>query len=290
MPRYKHFLLTRFNLKVEAWKTTKNFQEVRTNEWLKERFKLFEKYCLPSVLNQSINDFTWYIFFDIDTSIFYRNKIEKLIEKYTYIKVLYIDGLKKLPYELKKHIKAQVNLKSIDYIMTTRMDNDDIIHKDFISSIQNVFQPIDKTVIDVRKGYQLSIENKKREVRDYTHPFNAFISVIENVENFNTILSRMHYEWMDTKSVIIINEELWIELVHHGNKLNSTLRLLKKKDTFLCKDFSLSIEDIKLENKYSIYISNILLSCQKYIIKVLKKNNYIESKARKIKGLFYGSQ
>ncbi len=52
MKKFQRYIITRFNLKVEAWTTTKNDQKVRTEDWLKHRFELFEKYCLPSVVNQ----------------------------------------------------------------------------------------------------------------------------------------------------------------------------------------------------------------------------------------------
>ena len=59
---YKHFLITRFNLKKKGWETTKNNEKIQTEEWLRHRFELFEAYCLPSVINQSNQDFIWYVF------------------------------------------------------------------------------------------------------------------------------------------------------------------------------------------------------------------------------------
>ena len=49
----KHYLLTRFNLTFKEWKTSKNGELVLTDKWLKNRFELFENYCLPSVKNQT---------------------------------------------------------------------------------------------------------------------------------------------------------------------------------------------------------------------------------------------
>lgn len=47
----QHFILTRFNLLL--WDKAKDDRKVRTIKWLEHRFSLFERYCLPSVKNQT---------------------------------------------------------------------------------------------------------------------------------------------------------------------------------------------------------------------------------------------
>jgi hypothetical protein len=42
-------------------------EEVWNDEWLEDRFYLFGKYCLPSVLNQANKNFFGLFFFDIST-------------------------------------------------------------------------------------------------------------------------------------------------------------------------------------------------------------------------------
>jgi hypothetical protein len=75
---FKHFLLTRFNLRVEDWATTKNGDQVLNDAWLMDRFRLFESYCLPSVKNQSNQDFTWFVFFDKNTPDKFKCKLGQL--------------------------------------------------------------------------------------------------------------------------------------------------------------------------------------------------------------------
>jgi len=57
------FLLTRFNV------------AKCDEDWLDIRLKLFEKFCVPSVLNQVYKDFTWLIFFDPRTPFRYVDRI-----------------------------------------------------------------------------------------------------------------------------------------------------------------------------------------------------------------------
>lgn len=61
----QHFILTRFNLLI--FNKNKEGKKVRTIKWLEHRFMLFEKYCLPSVKNQTCQDFQWIVLFDSST-------------------------------------------------------------------------------------------------------------------------------------------------------------------------------------------------------------------------------
>jgi hypothetical protein len=287
LSEYQHFLITRFNVKVDGWKTTKNSEEVRTEAWLKNRFYLFERYCLPSVMNQTRQSFLWYIVLDSDTPMVYQEKMLQLIESYANIELIFIDNLKQLNGVLRKTIKQKLETLPVEYIITTRLDNDDLIHKNFIKSIQQKFQPSTRRVVDIREGYQLSIENKKSQIRLYRHPFNAFITLIEHRSDFRTIFSGSHYGWREVKPLSIIEERLWIELVHDQNKVNQRLDRVKKEYDFAYEDFSLEKEMIVLESRYRIFVSNRILSLQLLMIKFLKSNRYMEAFARKIKGYMF---
>lgn len=284
MHSYKHFLITRFNLKVEAWKTTKNAEEVRTEEWLKNRFELFETYCLPSVVNQSNQDFEWYVFFDVDTPEYYRKKVDDIAATYKNFKPLYIDGLEALVGSVTQEIGKDTHVE--EFIITTRLDNDDIIHKDFIETIQESFVPVHNTVIDLREGYQVSIDKNKTEIREYAHPFNAFISVIERSEEFKTILSQMHYDWAKSNNIVVFDKKrVWIELVHQKNKMNATIHSIPKIYELEYEAFCLKKSDFNLENTIAIFVSNMILDTRKSFVLLLKSNKQLENFARKIKGL-----
>ena len=71
----QHFILTRFNLRI--WRQDKHGSAVRTREWLEHRFGLFEKYCLPSIANQTCKDFEWVVLFDDKTPDEFRNRISE---------------------------------------------------------------------------------------------------------------------------------------------------------------------------------------------------------------------
>ena len=69
----QHFLLTRFNILL--WRQDKEGKKVRTTKWLEHRFTLFEKYCLPSIKNQTCQDFEWIVLFDSMTPDSFKERI-----------------------------------------------------------------------------------------------------------------------------------------------------------------------------------------------------------------------
>lgn len=286
MNNFKHFLITRFNLKVAEWNTTRNAEEVRTEEWLEHRFGLFDRYCLPSVINQGSQNFMWFVFFDHDTPEKFRKRVDDIADAYSNFRPLFIDGLNELVDAVTRVIANENRTDRRPYIITTRLDNDDIIHRDFISSIQHAFKPVPGSVIDIRKGYQLSIENDNAEVRRYSNPFNPFISLIERRSDCKTVMSKMHVDWVESSEVIVIDDRrLWIELVHQHNKINTAHVSVKKIADFNYGDFSLNKEDLRIESRYSIYYSNALIVKQHllvFLVKQLKRNRQIENFARKV--------
>lgn len=285
----KHFIATRFNLKKSDWKKSKSGHSVLTNEWLEHRFNLFENYCFPSVINQSNQNFTWCVFFDVDTPQNFKDRIIALTANTSNVIPLFIDGMDELYISFKKFICENIT-NSDSYIITTRIDNDDIIHIDFVSTIQSLFQPSDLAVIDLKKGYQVSIDVAKPEVRLYTHPFNAFISVIENVKSFDTVFSRMHYGWKTENNIISYKRKrLWMELSHQENFVNHRRIGLKKAYQYNKMKFILpaaieiNILDVLLTNlKIDIneiikylrakvrFISKIPYRARRYFLKMIK--------------------
>jgi hypothetical protein len=271
----KHFIATRFNLKTSDWKKSKSGNLVLTNEWLEHRFNLFENYCLPSVKNQSNHNFIWCVFFDIDTPQNFKDRIVALTANTPNIIPLFIDGMINLNVSFKNFIQENITHND-SYIITTRIDNDDVVHKDFVNTIQFLFQPSELTVIDLTKGYQVSIDVAKPEVRLYTHPFNAFISVIENVKSFETVFSRTHYGWKTENNTILYKRKrLWMELSHQENYVNHRQIGLKKAYHYnkvkfiLPTDIEINILDV-LQTNLKIYI--------KESVKYLKTKAYFVSK------------
>lgn len=272
----KHFIGTRFNLKVSDWKTNKSGNNVLTEAWLKDRFNLFETYCFPSIKNQSNQNFIWFVFFDVDTPEYYKAKIDKLHKDFSNFKPVFIDGIDELTNVFRYNILKHVD-DSDKFVVTTRIDNDDIIHKDFVGTIQALYIPKHLTVIDLQKGYQVSIDVDTPEVRNYIHPFNAFISVVEDLEAMKTIYSREHYGWKVEEHVVVFKKEyLWVELSHNENYVNHRQVKLKKAYKFNGVDFALSEANAFNINFKDTLVTNLEIEKNRFFNLVKQKLQFFK--------------
>ena len=248
---FKHFLATRFNIRIGGWDTTKNGETLLDDSWMDNRFGLFENYCLPSVINQSNQNFIWCIYFDLHTPEVYKLRIKSLTESYPNIRIFFIDSIGELKPHLINFIKSSEH-DNCDYVITSRLDTDDLLHRDYINVVQQLFELSHITVIDVRSGFKINIEDGNCEIRNYTQSFNPFISLIEEREGAETVFNEMHHEWFNAKKVIVYNKmRLWIELVHQKNWLNAANSNLEYSLRFNETDFGIHNEfAIKKDLKY----------------------------------------
>ncbi|WP_136668381.1 glycosyltransferase [Flavobacterium sp. H122] len=213
---FKHLLITRFNLRNPKWDFTKNNESLLNDEWMHSRMQLFKNFCLPSVCAQSTDNFQWLIYFDTTTSEIFKEEISKLVQEKNNIKVFFIDGMNAFYPSIKEYIK---NITT-PFLITSRIDNDDCIHKDFIKTIQQNFNQQNFQAIDIIKGYSLQIEPEiilgKKE-----HIFNPFISLIEKNDNPKTVWLSDHNMWKKENRITrITDKRLWMSIIHQKNKVN----------------------------------------------------------------------
>lgn len=215
---FHHYLITRFNLRNPKWDVTKNNETLLTDAWMDDRMWLFENFCFPSVTAQATQNFTWLIYLDNTTKDSYKNRIETLTRDIPNIEFFYIDGMPAFYPEIKKYITE----KSADqpYLITSRIDNDDCIHKDFIVEVQKRFKSQQYQAIDIIKGYSLQIKPNfmlgKKE-----HIFNPFISLIEKNDDPKTVWFNDHNLWKkETRIAQITDKRLWMSIIHEKNKVN----------------------------------------------------------------------
>jgi hypothetical protein len=215
---FYHFLITRFNLKNPDWDVTKNNELLLDDNWMDERLELFSNYCFPSVVNQTNKNFKWLLFFDTSTSEKYRKKIDQIIHNHPQIIPFYINGMPNFQEAILHYIEENASDKK--FLITSRIDNDDCIHKDFINEIQKQFNEQDFLAIDTINGYTLQVEPSfilgKKE-----HIFNPFISLIERNHNPKTVWHYVHNMWKKEPRLIHLSEKrLWLSIIHGKNKVN----------------------------------------------------------------------
>jgi Putative rhamnosyl transferase len=216
MAKFEHLILTKFNTK-----SFENSQKGCDPEWLAVRFKLFDEFCYPSVFAQVNQNFKWLVYFDEGTPAVFKEKIEKYTEWKNFIPI-FVDSV--LPYgefpEKIRRITSQYIANDCDYLITTWLDNDDIIHVDYINMVQDHFNAQDSETINFLLGYQLCDGKLYLDIELANH----FISLVEkyNPESFHTVLSRPHKQLYEVASSVkkIVSKPCWIEVVHDGNYKN----------------------------------------------------------------------
>lgn len=119
----KHLVLTRLNVP-RSW-----FQP--DESWLRRRVELFKKYCLPSLLAQTVQDFELLLFLGNDSPKWFVQEFDGICQKYNNIKWFYTAGHNDMC-----NVVASYTLPDERPLLTTYFDSDDIVAEDFIKGIQ----------------------------------------------------------------------------------------------------------------------------------------------------------
>lgn len=226
---YRHFILTRFNLAL--WSKDKNNRDTRTAEWLEQRFQLFETFCLPSVSNQSEKGFKWIVLFGSDTPDSYREKIDQYAAQCKMFVPYFISPLKgRFFASIFKNIVASLSEEG-DTIVTTYLDNDDALHKDYAKEVKRLSaQAEDKTFISFVYGLQYFTRWGIATRVKYSN--NHFISLVEKHrgdEGIRTVFgygSRIYvgkHEGTHTLYVDDPRQPKWAEIIHDTNMGNDIM-------------------------------------------------------------------
>ena len=233
MMKFKHIIITQFNLKNIGVGSTLNPTE--WIEWNEYRFQFFEKYTLPSLLNQSVDNYTWVLFFDKDTPASCKHYITKW-EKESNIEVAFYDGVDDFNENYTKLILELS--KDYEWIITSRIDNDDAFHYKSIEAIQNNFIERDKVLIYLASGYVFDIKTKL--LSHYYYFKSPFMSIIEKNDknNFLGVYRYIHTKWPNSKfsiykmilrklglkskgtTIFLVDYPYWVQYIH--NNLQNT--------------------------------------------------------------------
>lgn len=244
---FTHYIITRYNIPIKGWEKSKDRNYI-DNSWMEHRFSIFRNYCFASVRNQDNQNFTWLIFLDINTSEKHKEQLQQLMQYHSNYKLIYVKHYRHFLKKLKEVIEFQTKTA---YIISSRLDNDDSIRKDFVNSIQENFNYEKKCILDFPHGYTLEIEPLKRFAYRQLH-LNPFISLIEERESAETVMRYFrHRGWKrsDARIKTIKGKRVWMQIIHHKNLLNTFKGMHLCNKTEVIEDFGIEIRhDIKHPN------------------------------------------
>jgi len=236
---YIHFLITRFNLK-STWSEDKNGIETNTEAWLENRYHLYQKYCFSSVKNQKTKNFTWLVYFDSDTPNKYKEINNSMKSNFSNFVPVYKSSYNEFLDDIGKDLKEYINerRKIPTHVITTRLDNDDALHRDSVDAIQSCFNNQHLGIIDIIKGYGYRISNRKILTKR-NYKLNPFISLVEELGDaleIKTVYNRPHTEWTDVNYTPYTKKRLWMQIIHEKNIVNKLwgepILNVEEKDAF----------------------------------------------------------
>jgi len=206
-----HVILTRFNL------PSPDYEERVRNKprWLEERFEVFQRYCLPCVAQQSSKNFKWIIYFDPASPAWAKEVIQNYERQGLFYPRFRTEVHRN---DLLSDIRQLFPVRSAR-LLTTSLDNDDMIAKDFVHRLQAyaVRDTSGRVALNFPRGYAYA------EGRFYQHfdKSNAFASMLEPWDAAITIWCDWHIRLASHATLIQIdNLPAWAQVIHARNVSN----------------------------------------------------------------------
>ena len=283
------FVLTRFNLcfNLSHFKHSKFGIPTHTQKWLEERFDLFDKYCFPSLLDQTDKGYIWICMFDINTPFQFYKKIKTYRELLPCFLPLFMTteeamnlGELLIPV-IKRNHTSDTNL------ITIRLDNDDALNIHYVKRIKSIAQQFKSVnhVISFKYGAQY-YPNKNLAFRiPYTdnHFLTLFVSNKEKCKVFHVLQFDHSVKEKYPYPLYVINNKkdvMWLEVIHNnnvGNEIKMTMNQIPiGKENYLYEWFNVKQALVGDWKSYIFFLVPRLLrfaflKCKK---KISRKNHY----------------
>jgi hypothetical protein len=272
---FQHFLITSFNVDFNL----KPREQILNFEYLEKRFKIFENLCYPSVVSQLNKNFQWLCFFDRETPELFREKIVEFARWKNFVPI-FTDPVIGNHNIFQEAIQNYV-VDDTNFIITTNLDNDDAIGKNFIQIIQNNFNEQEFEFINFPFGYMLRQDGLF--LREFLS--SPFLSLIERAENPITCCAIVHQDLFKLSNQgvplrQIITHPTWIQLIHDSNVINhldvnAVIQNPKRlSDNFVVGDLVKDYLKLSYSDSFFKFYKNFIL-----------KNKYNRSWQRKIRNI-----
>lgn len=285
---FQHFIIIRFSTIFKN--NVKHFRSARSQKFdlfsqtrLTERFFFFQNICLPSILSQTCQNFQCIIIIDVRLPSIWKQRLEDLIthgkwgtphtcERSGNI-ILHewnIDDQIERTDFLSRYIKSETEV-----LITTRLDDDDALHQDFVKLVQENIDPkLTFQIISPTNGAFLLLDRNKKKIRCHhicTKSPSSGLTLCTDLQHHKlTIYFHNHskIEEFYTNPLIRMNDQivqnstmkfttfgqgrcLWYRSVHSGNDSCTVRNYLLQKGIILV--------DLKAETDSGISINQSTL-------------------------------
>ena len=217
---FDHVILTRFSVR---------FAEAPPpdEDWLYYRWSFFCDALAASAARQTVRDFHWLVFFDIDTPEWLRKEIDTLSPGLFAPRFVssWSSGVAR---------QAVAEIATSPYLITTRIDSDDAIAVQFVEDVQSCFEHQASLYVNLLCGVQVE---RTGEVYRYDEPFGPFISYIEkrvDSELPRTVFFNLrHHASRSLADVLnVVGPPRWMQIIHGTNIANGVRGLRARPEPF----------------------------------------------------------
>lgn len=240
--RQQHFIQTRFNVYNELTKVVCPTDE-SYRAWCVRRAELFLAVTLPSVLGQSRKDFEWLVYFDVQRNPAVEQVLDALAP-HGHIHPIFYDGRDRHPWDLIARARVGVAariLEDTEVVITTKLDSDDGLHRDYARVIANRARRLPLEVIGEGVALNCSFGALLVDGRFYAFPYehNPYLALVEVIgKPLRTAMTLQHHKVHERVPVtqLLHRHPLWLQVIHEQNAFNEARRgLLELKDAAALK-------------------------------------------------------
>jgi hypothetical protein len=190
---------------------------------------------MASVTQQTDSNFRWFVYFDAERDQWFQNEVDRLAVGA--FEPVWVDG----QFSAEKAVATIAKQSAAPWLITTRVDNDDALARDFIDTVQNQFEHQELEFINFKSGLQLSDEGG---VYHCSEPSNPFITLIEKrglqdpvgvyIEQHNRVSNHGPLRQ-------VAAHPMWLQMVH-GRNIHNVVHGVRADPAILMRFFDIRAE------------------------------------------------
>ena len=267
--KFTHYLITRFNIKINGFGPEFVRPDARTEDWEIGRLPFFEQFCAPSVTGQTSKNFYWFIYCDPSTEGQIIKKIKTAIQSIASAEIVFVSGFD----EMVSHIQLTCANAQTPYVITSRLDNDDAIGIHYIEDIQSNFIPEDQVILNLLGGVNYNVSDKV--LTYHRHSLNnSFISLIEMKKPAGELDTVMGFRHLTPKNTMTIKNiqsrySFWMTLHHQNAATRINLGWPIALATII-KHYNINPDNVKIS-----FLNTVMYTVRWFPGAVVKKIKYI---------------
>lgn len=228
---FDHFVITRFSA------TFFDGQEPAEEDWLFYRLGFFYDALVPSVAGQvGAGEFTWFVYFDDRCSAEFRAAVEEMAAG------VFVPIWTHVPFG--RHLPQLIGERCTDaeWLLTTRIDSDDAVAKDYFAAVQQQFEPVDALTISFPRGLQMDRSGAIYQYDEPTGPFQSYVERRVPERSVQTVFGNPLHAQARRHGPLreVIAEPMWLQVIHGSNIANG-VRGLRVRPNVLNERFTITL-------------------------------------------------